>query len=38
VAKPLQGGKRQQKAGATRPGHQRRRDPMTVAVRWPLES
>src|SRR5262249_6904058 len=24
--------------GATRPGHQRRRDPMTVAVRWPPES
>ena len=38
VAKPLQGGKRQQKARATRPGHRRRRDPMTVAVRWPLES
>ena len=38
VAKPLQGGKRQQKARATRPGHRRRRDPMTVAVRRPLES
>jgi hypothetical protein len=24
--------------GATRPGHQRRRDPITVAVRWPPES
>jgi hypothetical protein len=24
--------------GATRPGHQRRRDPMTVPVRWPPES
>ena len=38
VAKPLQGGKRQQKARATRSGHQRRRDPMTVAVGRPLES